>query len=118
MRIKDQSIGPWRTVRYDRAHQTKAERFAVQWILDHLSEYKAHQLDHLIRNAKDALEGSYASGTLKETVGISKEVGATLMWSNAVDHYRLVGRRNSDGRVFFAVSEPIGFDLNRHKLQP
>lgn len=115
MKYERKQIGPFRLMAWEYKQQTKAEKLALEWVLGHAHEFTVLELDWFLGCLKDHMDSHYLYG-VKETIKIEKCIGATVMYSGAVDHYMISvsNKRTKSGR--FCVSEPIGTDLNRHKI--
>ena len=115
MKINNKIIGCWETCRYELSRHSEAEKICFEWVLENAERFGQLQLDDMIRALKAVLCAAYSNG-VKETVTVTKWTGGTIPGSGgAVDHYRMV-ILNSKKREVMVVSEPIGTDLNRHKL--
>ena len=97
------------------ARHSIAERICFDWVENTVDKFGELQLEELISELKATLFAEYANG-VKETVKITKTIGARIWGSNAIDHYNMC-ILNSQGTCVMIVSEPIGTDLNRHKIQ-
>ena len=108
-------VGCWTVCHYEMARHSSAEKICFKYVFETAEKFNQLQLDELISGLKATLFAEYANG-VKETVVLSKRVGATIWGSGAVDHYQLT-IQNSQGSCVMIVSEPIGTDLNRHKIK-
>lgn len=108
-------VGCWRVCHYEMARHSVAEKICFKYVFETAEKFKQLQLDELISSLKSVLFAEYANG-VKETVKFQKRVGATILGSGAIDHYQLI-IENSNGSWVMIVSEPIGTDVNRHKIQ-
>lgn len=115
MKYTRKQIGPFIFMAWEYKQKTVAEKLALEWAEDHADEFSVLELDWFLKLLKDHMETWYEDG-VKETITIKKQIGASMMHSGAPDHYMISvsNSRTKSGR--FIISEPIGTDINRHKI--
>lgn len=117
MRTVRENFGPFKGHIWVYKKRTIAEEIALEWIRSNSKDYTVLDLDLLMDHLKDFMRDEYDCG-IKETIKIRKSPGATIAGSGAVDHYQISISNKRDGSGRICISEPIGTDINRHKLIP
>jgi len=110
-KITHKTIGCWNVTQYNYNRFSKQEKLAIEFVEKFAHSYGMLDLKYLFTSLKDYIQRD----GVKDTVEVVHLPGAYLAGSMAVDHYKVVIRQKSRGWSMI-ISEPIGTDINRHKL--